>query len=73
MTCASFEASFIVRTFHVPRLILVLGPSKLSVAHLPSWGRLSAGVVILPGWLKSAMGPFVVVSIVVVSVTYFIL
>ena len=69
MTCANFEASFIVRTFHVPMLILVLGPSKLSVAHLPSWCRLSAGVVILPGWLKSAMEPLVVVSIVVVSVT----
>ncbi|KAK2188965.1 hypothetical protein NP493_119g08048 [Ridgeia piscesae] len=69
MTCANFEASFIVRRFHVPMLILVLGPSKLSVAHLPSWCKLSTGVVILPGWLKSAMGPLVVVSIVVVSVT----
>ena len=61
MTCASFAASFIIRTFHVPSLILVLGPSKLSFAHLPSWGSLSAGVVILPGWLKSAIGPLVVV------------
>jgi len=69
MTCANFKVSFIVRTFHAPMLMLVLGPSRLSVAHLPSWRRLSAGVVILPGWLKSAMGPLVVVSIVVVSVT----
>ena len=59
MTCASFEALFIVRTFHVPTLILVLGPSKLFVVYLPSWCRLSAGVVILPGWHKSAI--FVVV------------
>ena len=59
MTCTNFEVSFIVRTFHVCMLMLVLGPSRLSVAHLPSWYRLSPGVFILPGWLKSAMGSLV--------------
>ena len=57
MTCANFGVSFIVRTFHVPMLMLVLDPSRLSVAHLPSWCRLSAGLVILPGWPSLLWAP----------------
>ena len=36
VTCANFEVSLMVRPFHAPMQILVLGPTRLSYAKLPS-------------------------------------
>ena len=36
VTCANFEVSLMVRPFHAPMQILVLGPTRLSYAQLPS-------------------------------------
>ena len=61
-----------VRTFHAPMRILVLGPSRPSFALLTSF-RLSSEVVILPpkefGWLGSTMGLMSIGFLILVSVT----
>jgi hypothetical protein len=68
VTWAVFDVSYMVRTFHVPRRILVLGLRKLSVALLTSLEGLSSEEVMLPGCrlkfsTRSVVGEFVVVAV----------
>lgn len=48
MTWASLDVSYMVRIFHAPTLILVLGPSKFFITVLTSCCRFTSGVVFLP-------------------------